>query len=270
MTRGPSVEQVAEDLLESILAAPKRQRRLLSKTFWHRFGFKVRSRERVDQVWAALRDRGVIISVTDGEFGSEGKKDWVVLSYVEPHPTDGRRRDEGPEDVIPQPDPEWFEQLAQRRFASEREVEYFFAIPLLEQLGYAPGNCAVGHRVEMYEGVKKVSKEADLVVFADEQREDALIVVEAKRMGRPLTDDVAGQAKAYSLWLRTPYYVLTNGNDIRVYHFRGPWHADVLLLSFTRAELREKWAELYRCLNPETVVEFKQRLREQLQSLLAV
>jgi type I site-specific restriction endonuclease len=148
---------------------------------------------------------------------------------------------------------------------SEREVEYFFAIPLLQELGFFPEQFVVGFRVKMYEGVRKVEKEADMVVFADDTKRDALIVVETKRAGRPLTEDVAGQAKAYSLWLRAPYCLLTNGDDVRVFHFRGPWHADVLLLAFSRAELQEKWTELYRCLNPETVIEFKERLREQMQ-----
>jgi hypothetical protein len=265
MNRHQSVEQIAEELLESVLASPKRQRRLLSKTFWARFGFKVRSRERIEHVWDALRERGLIISVADGEFGSEGKKDWVVLSYVDPQLTNGRCDDVAALGAIPTPPAEWFEQISQRMFSSEREVEYYCAMPLLEQLGYEQSNCAVGHRVEMYEGVKKVSKEADMVVFADAARKDALIVVEAKRMGRPLTEDVAGQAKAYSLWLQSPYYMLTNGDEIRVYHFRDPWHADVQLLAFNRSNLRENWAELYRYLNPETVVEFKQRLREKMQ-----
>jgi hypothetical protein len=30
-------------------------------------------------------------------------------------------------------------------------------------------------------------------------------------------------------------------------------------------ELQEKWKDLYRCLNPETVIEFEERLREQMQ-----
>jgi hypothetical protein len=265
MVKSQSVEQVAEQMLESIMATPKRQRRLYSKTFWHQFGFKVRSKERVEKVWNALRERGVVISVADGEFGSEDKKDWIVLSFLEPHPRDEYEGNGHYHSPNPEPNAEWFDLISGRQFTSEREVEYFFAIPLLQELGFSPEQCAVGFRVKMCEGVRRVEKEADMVVFADDTKKDAIIVVEAKRVGRPLTEDVAGQTKAYTLWLRAPYYLLTNGDDVRIFHFHGPWHADVLLLAFSRSELKEKWSKLYRCLDPETVIEFKERLREQMQ-----
>jgi hypothetical protein len=90
-------------------------------------------------------------------------------------------------------------------------------------------------------------------------------VVEAKRTENPLMRAITRQPAAYSLWLQAPYYLLTNGDNVRVFHFRGPWHADVLLLELSRISLWDKWRDLYRCPSPETVIEFKERLREQIQ-----
>jgi hypothetical protein len=154
-----------------------------------------------------------------------------------------------------------------REFESEREVEYYFIVPLLEQLSYAEEDFAIGYPVEMYEGVRKVMKEADFVVFdgKDRDRTDhALLIVEAKRVGRPLTEDVVGQARAYALWLATPYYVVTNADDVRVYLFRGALLPDVLLMSFARSELRSHWPALYQTLNRDAVLRYKQQLRDTL------
>lgn len=266
MRKVRSVEQVAEQMLESVLASPNRQRRLMSKTFWHQFGFKVRSRARVDEVWDALRQRGVVISVSEGEFGSEEKKDWIVLTFVPPDQPREDRIIDGDCVPIPAPDPAWFERIMNRRLSSEREVEYFFAMPLLEQLGYPQERIALGYRVTWQEGITKRSKEADIVVFADGDKQNAVIVVEAKSAGKALTGEVAGQAKSYSLQLRAPYYVLTNGEQVRVFHFRSPWRPDVLQLALSRGELKDKWSELYRYLNPETVAAFEERLRELFQA----
>ena len=57
--------------------------------------------------------------------------------------------------------------MEQRTFESEREVEYYFIVPLLENLGYEEADFAIGYPVQMYEGVKKVNKVADFVLFKD-------------------------------------------------------------------------------------------------------
>jgi hypothetical protein len=49
MTRELSVDEVVEEIFQSVLATPTRQRRLMSKTFWKQFRVKSRSKERVEQ-----------------------------------------------------------------------------------------------------------------------------------------------------------------------------------------------------------------------------
>ena len=47
VARKMSVADVVEEIFESILATPKCQCRLLSKTFWGKLGFERRTKERV-------------------------------------------------------------------------------------------------------------------------------------------------------------------------------------------------------------------------------
>jgi hypothetical protein len=160
------------------------------------------------------------------------------------------------------PSDDWFQVLANREFESEREVEYYFVVPLLEQLGYEEADFAIGFPVQMYEGVKKVNKEADFVLFNGTSRakEEALLIVEAKKTNRILTEDASGQARAYALWLSTPYYLVTNGEEVRVYLFRGAVQTDVMLMTCKRSELSQHWTQLYQTLHKEAVIDYKVRL----------
>ena len=264
MIKNSPVDDVIDEILESILATPKRQRRLKSSTFWNMFGFERRTKERVEQVIEALQKRAVIMNIDNDVFGSESRGEWITLFYVEPKLPQIAIQATSTSKDMPMPSDSWFAMIANRAFESEREVEYYFAIPLLEQLGYVEDNFAIGFPIQMFEGVKKVNKEADIVLFNGKSRarEDALLIVETKRTGKILTEDAVGQANSYALRLTTPYYIVTNGDDIRVYLFRGAVQPDVLLMNFKRGELKEHWSALHKNLNKSAVLEYKEKLRK--------
>lgn len=260
------VGEVVGEFLQSILASPKRQRRLLSKTFWEKFGFKARTKARIVQVREALKAREVHINLDDAAFGMEDKDDWIVLTLVEPpapnsEPVTGAGDVERAPETIPRPSAAWFEQMEQKHFESEREVEYFFIAPLLEALGYEEQDFAVGYPVQMYEGVHKVNKEADLVLFDGERRDkdSALLVIEAKRANGPITSDAVGQARGYAIWLKTPYYAVISPEEVQVHLFRG-YQPDVQVMKFGRQQLGANWEAFYAHLNKAAVLDRKAQL----------
>lgn len=266
MAKHASIQDVVEEMFQSILATPKRQRKLKSKTFWDNFGFKVRRKDYVSQVKDALRQRGLLVNGNEEVFGTEDKDEWIILTYVEPPPPSVEVQPDVPPTEIPTPGDDWFQLIAGREFESEREVEYYFIVPILEQLGYKEADFAIGFPVQMYEGVKKVNKEADVVLFNGNSRtkENALLIVEAKKSGHLLTEDAVGQARAYAMWLITPYYFVTNGEEIRVYLFRGAVQPDVMIMTFKRADFKQNWRLFYQTLNKESVVDYKEKLSKVL------
>lgn len=86
VANNPAVADVMEEIFQSILATPKRQRRLLSKTFWGKFRIERRTAERVEEIREALRQRDLILNIDDAEFGKEDKGTWLILSHVRPSP----------------------------------------------------------------------------------------------------------------------------------------------------------------------------------------
>jgi hypothetical protein len=159
--------------------------------------------------------------------------------------------------------------MAHREFESEREVEYYFIIPLFEQLGYQEEDIAVGFHVEMFESTSRVDKEADLVLFngPDREKSNTLVVVEGKlaknNIGH-ISGTAVGQARSYAVWLSTPYYVVTNGTEIQVFIYRGVGLPDVPVNTIKREDLKQQWGELFTKLNKSAVIDYKKRLLDML------
>lgn len=275
MASNQPIAEIVEEIFQSILANPKKQRRLYSKTFWDKFGFKSRTPERINSVSEAFRERSVMISIADMTLGKEAKEDWIVLTYMVPEPPTIETLPPGSTpSVLPTPPDSWFEKMAHRVYESEREVEYYFIIPLLEQLGYGEDDIAVGFKVNLKQGSQKGKKDgrdahADVVVFDgikhDNPQASSLLTIEAKRFEIPLDNeivakDVAGQARSYASWLVTPYYIISNGNNLQVYRNGLGGAADVKIKDCHRTELRDNWPDLYAKLNRASVVKYKAKI----------
>jgi hypothetical protein len=284
--------EIADTVYASIVASPKRQKRLKSSTFWDMFDYSYRTANRVAEIAALLVERNITCTLADGEFGREEKDEWLILSVLEPpHPPGIESATVGAAPAIVPPPDKWFEQLATREYESEREVEHYFVLPLLDQLGYAEEDIAIGPTVEMFEGVKRVKKEADIIVYNGQGRSpsdtlivvetkdshklltadhtgqgrspsDTLIVVETKDSHKLLTADHTGQARSYAMWTRAPYYVVTNGVDTEVWLFRGAVQQDIRILPFARTEIKSIWPSLHAKLSRDAVVGYKHAMDE--------
>ncbi len=82
MAKVLSVSEVVDEFLQSILSTPKKQRRIRSGTFWKKFGFERRTKERIESVKVAFKEQGIAFNLEDSRFGSERRSELIVLSYV--------------------------------------------------------------------------------------------------------------------------------------------------------------------------------------------
>jgi Type I restriction enzyme R protein N terminus (HSDR_N) len=92
-----------------------------------------------------------------------------------------------------------------------------------------------------------------------------LVLVEAKASDQA-PDAGTGQAKSYAYWLKPAYYVTTNGDVIVVYNYQGGAVPDVKVLDIKRSELRERFDDLYRVLNPAAVEAARKAKLDKLRS----
>jgi hypothetical protein len=253
-----SYADIALDMYESVRQSNNKQKRLKSSTFWDAFRVGRRTDPVVERIGYILTEQKLKFSVKSGNvFGKEKYDDWIELSIWPPIQ---------PEDppVTDFPSLDWFQDMQTREFGSEREVEYNFVVPMLEKLGYDSSDNAIGYPVKMFEGVHRATKEADFVLFNGRSREkdDALLVVEAKKEGKGITVDNIGQAKSYARELLPACYIITNGQQIMVFQFNGMLYQDERVMDFDRSILKEMWTDLYKYASKPSTITRKIWMRD--------
>ncbi|MHC1701524.1 MAG: type I restriction enzyme HsdR N-terminal domain-containing protein [Humidesulfovibrio sp.] len=253
--------QVANSIREAVEESPKKSKRVLLKTLLKMFGHKTRQRHWLEAMDKSLTDAGVLFSPPLVEVERDA---WVVLSVTDPRLPVGdftprEQVDADGNKQIQAADP-WLATISSKAFNSEKEVEIRFVLPLMERLGYSEEDRADGYPVEQIVGVRKTRTEADFVLFNGLNRckDSALLVVEAKNVGKNLADHI-GQARSYAMFLGTPYFLVTNGNDIRVFLYRSPIESDVEVFKSTRRDISSTFPALYNLVSKQAVVAYKQR-----------
>lgn len=263
-----SESDVALEMYQSVMQAANKQRRLKSSTFWGLFSVRARRATVVERIARVIDTQGLRIAVKSGAtLGEEQDTDWIILTPKLMPPSSP------PFAVTPSewPSSEWFEMMQARCFETEREVEAYFVTQLLEQLGYEYADIAIGYPVEMFKGVQKIRMEADFVVFNGPTRamENALLVVEAKKSNKGVSSDHIGQARSYAQELFPSCYIVSNGQQVKVFQFNGMLVPDECVMDFDRSELHDKWNDLYSYASKRATIQRKQWMAERVSGMKA-
>ena len=130
---------------------------------------------------------------------------------------------------------------------------------LFRELGYGDEQEAAGFGFDMWVGVQHHTAEADLLYFADARHRmpdgEPLVLVECKSTDKTHPDAGLGQVRSYAFWIKPAYYVTTNGDMLTVYNYQGGAVPDVKVLDLKRSDLRGRFDDLYRVLNPHAVAD---------------
>ncbi len=79
MAKSIPISQIVDEFHYSISATVRKQRRIRSGTFWSKFKFERRTRDRIEAVRTALEERRIKISLENSLFGSEKRSELLVL-----------------------------------------------------------------------------------------------------------------------------------------------------------------------------------------------
>lgn len=250
--------EVSEAIRSAISETPKKSKQILLKTLLKQYGLKTRQKHFLESMHNSLTSSGVIVSP---DIRTAGRDDWVRLSVTDPNLPVGdfsavsSPTGDDAQDVDP-----WLAGIAGKHFASEKEVEIRFVIPLLDRLGYSEDDRADGYPVEQVVGVRRARTEADFVLFDGRNRskDSALLVVEAKSVGKNISDHIQ-QARSYAMFLGTPYYFVTNADEVRVFLYRSPIESDVEVYKASRRDLPATFPALFNLISKPAIVEYKRR-----------
>lgn len=248
-----SPEQVAERFFMDVNSARKKQQNILVTTLKKKFHYKYLNEGARSEIKELLKSRGLTIT-PDLDAVKPNQRVTIALTTPPPPPP------APPPEVEPPPDT-WFERLLTRQFQSETEVVVWFILPLLEQLGYVQDDLALSYSVKIQQGRKITTKEADVVAFtgSDHDEKSALLVVEAKKPYLPLGAEVLNQARSYAIELKAPYYMATDGKELKL-RLLQLFGADNELISCLATELKDKWDMLYAHISKEGAASYKKKI----------
>lgn len=254
------VDEIIMEIKGAIENSPKKSKKLLYKTLLNNFGFKAKSKERSEFLMDKFNKVGIFVSPSL----LEGNRDeWITLSITEPN-VPITTIEENKEKFISANFDEniqsKLDEITSKDFNTEKEVEIKFILPLISLLGYNEEDRADGYPVSIYTGVKKSVKEADFVLFNGKNRaaDNALLVIEAKSIGKKLDKHIY-QARSYAMWLGTPYYLVTNGDEIKVFLFRSAISTDIEVFNAKRNDLKNLFNELYKFVSKQAIIEYKKQ-----------
>lgn len=143
---------------------------------------------------------------------------------------------------------QWLLSVPYLQYRNEFEVEVKFIAPLLDYLGFAPGQVDLRTNVSVQVGRNTATGTADWVLWSTD-RSRPLVIVEAKAPGQPLNGAVQSQARSYAFALGAPMFLLTNGSRLQIYR-RGV-QLDQVVVDCTVEELVDQWAAIAEVLNPK-------------------
>ena len=142
---------------------------------------------------------------------------------------------------------QWLLTLPALKCRNELEVEVKFIAPLVEYLGFTPGQVDLRVPVSVQVGRNTATGTADWVLWTPAHTRP-IVVIEAKAPGQPLNGAVQSQARSYAFALGAPMFLLTNGSRLQIYR-RGV-QFDQLVVNCTVEELVEQWPVIVEALNP--------------------
>jgi hypothetical protein len=108
---------------------------------------------------------------------------------------------------------------------------------------------------------KKIDKvHADFAIFngPSRDRNDVLLIIEAKSSNMDITSHHISQARSYARELFPAHYIVTNGRTIKVFSFNGMKNAqDSQVMNIDKSTLRENWKDLHRCASKKATLKAK-------------
>ncbi len=164
-------------------------------------------------------------------------------------------------------DDKWFDQLENKNFRTEREVETKFIIPLLYKLDYSENDRFDGMTFKAYSGSRPTILETDCSLFDSENKllaNQVLLVVEAKSEDRLVKEvelaKAQKQTKSYAIWLSCHFGLVTDGRKIQVLDLFPNIGGINVLFDCQIVELKARFSELYNLIGKSILVKYYENI----------
>lgn len=259
------MKKIASEIAKEIIESDK-PKRIKVRTLIKKFGFVKRTEDSSRKITQELSKLEIYLNPSIMKIGETWKLtlDERVTLFHE------IKREQKTVDLKINADfnnDKWFDNLEQKEFRTEREVETKFIIPLLSRLGYSESDRYDGMTFKAFNGSRPTILETDCSLFASENDlldNQVLLVVEAKRENRLVKEvelsKAQKQTKSYAIWLSCHFGLVSDGRKIQVLDLFPNIGGMNVLFDCQIAELKERFGELYNLVCKRKLVEYYENL----------
>lgn len=267
--RNQSESDIADKLASEILASDKTKRIKLRTLLGH-FNYEKRTEDNSTRITQLLADRNILLNPSIMKLGEtwQLKLDDRVYLSLKQNKENIHESIPTSIDIYDYRADSWFDEVLNKHFRTEKEVENKFILPLLKRLDYNNEDRFDGMRINVANGSRSTVLEVDFALSNAENENlegQILLVVEAKQEDRLYKqvelDKAQKQVKSYAIWLSCRFGLVTDSKTLQVIDLFPRINEMKVIFECKREDLKENFEEIYKLISKKSLTEYYQRLQ---------
>jgi hypothetical protein len=263
-------EEVADKLLSEVLGNQK-PKRIKVRTLLGHFNYEKRTEDNSTRITQLLADRNILLNPSIMKLGETWQLKLDDRVYLSENKVVDRISDtvNVEIDIYDYKSDMWFDEILNKHFRTEKEVENKFILPLIGRLGYKDDDRFDGMTINVANGSKSTILEVDFALSNQENENlegQILLVVEAKKEDRLYKqvelDKAQKQVKSYAIWLSCRFGLVTDSKTLQIIDLFPRINEMKVIFECKREELKENFDKIYKLISKKSLTEYYERIKD--------
>lgn len=261
-------EQIADKISQEVIANGK-SKRIKVRTLMMQFNYEKRTEENAAKITELLAERDILLNPSIMKLGENWQLKLDDRVYLIERTNDAIEKPSlsSVRDIYDYKNDNWFNEIQNKNYRTEKEVENKFIIPLLQRLGFSEDDRYDGMTINTCHGSKQTVLEVDFALFNinNENIEgQTLLIAEAKKEERLYKqvelDKAQKQVKSYAVWLSCHFGLVTDSKTIQIIDLFPNIKGMKVIFECKRETLKENFPELYKLSSKSNLTEYYEKL----------
>lgn len=266
-----TLEQIADKLSQEVIANGK-SKRIKVRTLMSHFNYEKRTEENAARITELLAERNILLNPSIMKLGENWQLKLDDRVYLIERTNEVREEpiQSGVSDIYDYKNDHWFDEIQDKNYRTEKEVENKFILPLLQRLGFTDDDRYDGMTINTCHGSKQTTLEVDFALFNSNNENlegQTLLIAEAKKEERLYKqvelDKAQKQVKSYAVWLSCHFGLVTDSKTIQIIDLFPNINGMKVIFECKRETLKENFLELYKISSKSKLTEYYEKLLKQ-------
>lgn len=265
-----SPEQIADKIADEVFTNGK-SKKIKVRTLLGHFGYEKRTEENSTRITQLLSDRNILLNPSIMKLGET----WQLKLDDRVYLSENKKEDRISEtindeiEIYDYKSDIWFDEILNKQFRTEKEVENKFILPLLSRLDYTDDDRFDGMTINVANGSRSTVLEVDFALSNQENENlegQILLVVEAKKEDRLYKqvelDKAQKQVKSYAIWLSCKFGLVTDSKTIQIIDLFPRINEMKVIFACKREELKDNFEKIYKLIGKKSLTEYYEKIKD--------